>query len=244
MEKADQNFPILSILEKNVNNNKLNKLEFPLMDRSLDFWLEDFFRRSQREDPEFARILTQFEGMPAQDLPEEPAIPEVKKVFHSPKHGLSAHAFTAANETTQISINGKGILQDGDEYTEVHFTPGNRIRFNRSNMTDSIDKGIKGLVDLVAAIEKGDVDLPPVFIGDTNLNMALASQRLGFKIADSCLNPDGTINRKRNKFVVVGRFEDIRQKLTEFIQKGLDKKIAERAARGVAKRMGHQLQPA
>lgn len=245
-----QNKEIISIID----NGRFNKKNIPLdillknqnfeedpksllLNISLDNHLANLLRSSQGEDPDFARILGQFERRPTQNLPAQPATIEDRKNTFRSQYGLTV--YTDMFIEMDVLVNGQAVLQKGNEYTSVDFMPGHRARLDRSRMTDSMDKGIKGLVELIAAIERGDVVLAPVFVGTTNLNMALISQRLGFRIADSCRKPDGTIDKGKDQFTVVGRLEDIKQKLTEFIQKGLDQKVAQRAVRTKP-----QLQPA
>ena len=109
--------------------------------------------------------------------------------------------------------------------------PGGRIQLDRSKITDSLTKGVRGLAELLDAIDQGRFSATEVFQGQTNINMALIAQRLGFKIADSCRTPDGNINRDLTSFTIVGRLSDIRQKVEEFKQSNIQQKLEARAQR-------------
>lgn len=127
-------------------------------------------------------------------------------------------------------MHGEEVIFD-NECTAVNFMPGKRQRRDPSKITESLAAGIRGIVELLDAINRGVVRVAPVFIGSTNINMALIAQRLGFTIADKCRTPDGKINRSLTKFTIVGRLDDIRRKVGEFEKSKIYEKLLDRAER-------------
>src|SRR5947207_1798430 len=109
--------------------------------------------------------------------------------------------------------------------------PSGRSSFDPKKMTDSLANGIKGIIEMIDAIDRGDIDLPTVFIGDTNINMALVAQRLGFTIADNCRDAEGNIDKSLPMFTIVGKLQDIRTKVEEFRRQGRDARIMRRSQR-------------
>lgn len=160
-------------------------------------------------------------------------LPEVsgldrKKRFSSTT-GLSASVVSSTG--TILTVRGETVTFPDNRYTMVNFIPGGRTHLDASKMTDSLVKGISGIKELVGAIDSGDAQLEPIFVGVTNINMALIAQRLGFTIADECRKPDGTINETLSRFTVVGNLADIRQKIKHFEELGASQRIASRAQR-------------
>ena len=208
--------------------NKKN-YESNIIDHRLDSYIRDLFRESQRDgqfNQDLDRIIRQPALIPRQLLPE------------AGRSGFLLHGFYATSSQAigfplmggELKVDGERISID-KRFTRIDFMPEGRTRREASKITNSMANAIKGLTGLVAAIDSREFDLEPVFVGTTNINMALISQRLGFKIVDSCRNPDGTIDRSKTRFTVVGRLEDIRQKLVEFVQSGLDQRVLQRDAR-------------
>lgn len=70
-------------------------------------------------------------------------------------------------------------------------------------------------MELLEAIDQGRVAVPTLFIGETNINMALIAQRMGFVIVDQDRNPDGSINKDKTSFTVVGVLDQIRSKVAQ-----------------------------
>jgi hypothetical protein len=129
--------------------------------------------------------------------------------------GLKAQVFWQKNtEYQNLTVNGKKIIEN--TYTEIHFTPGKRNSFDPSKITDSLANGIQGLLDLLDFINQNKFEAESIFIGKTNINMALITRRLGFEIVDQCRTPKGEINRGLKEFTVVGRLDDIRIHVEEF----------------------------
>lgn len=205
-KKIQKNFFIEKIIEEKNLESKFTSRRF---DSFIATVLENIRRDSGGQD------TVQF------------ATTERKKTTFSSISGLSARVLESRGE--EITVDEKKLQIE--RYTQIDFTPGQRTRFDSTKVSDSLANGIKGLVELVAAIDKGEVVLEPIFIGETNIKMALISQRLGFRIADSCRLPNGQIDKSKERFTVVGRLEDIRQKLAEFAQKGLTERILNRDAR-------------
>ena len=210
--------------EENLKNFTKNKEEnlFNTLKR-------DLFRESQT-DSQFNQDLGRLIRQPTV-VPRQPLSEAGRSRFSL--HGLLAR-FSQAIELPHM---GRDLKVDEESvpidkgYTRIDFLPEERPRRYASKLTNSMANAIKGLTGLVAAIDAGEVDLEPVFVGTTNINMALISQRMGFKIVDSCRNSDGTIDKSRKEFTVVGRLGDVRQKLAEFAQSGLNQKILQRDAR-------------
>lgn len=168
-----------------------------------------------------ANILTK------RPLPEE----EKEEIFES--HGLYARNFGFAGRvfSSRIIVNGEKMLEENDPYTHIDFMPRGTQKPDSSKITNSIASGIKGLKELFAAVDKGEMSLSPVVVGTTNLKMAEISQRLGFTVVDSCRGQDGAIIKSMEKITVVGRLDDIRKKFAEFSQSELSKGILERDER-------------
>ena len=227
---------IKSFTKKN-EENLLNILKFEdkknyesnIIDHRLDRYVRDLFRESRTDgqfNQDLNRIIRQPVLIPRQLLPE------------AGRSGFFFHGFSATSlQAIGLPLMGGELKVDGERisidkrFTRIDFMPEGRTRREASKITNSMTNAIKGLTGLVAAIDSREFDLEPVFVGTTNINMALISQRLGFKIVDSCRNPDGTIDRSKTRFTVVGRLEDIRQKLVEFVQSGLDQRVLQRDAR-------------
>lgn len=151
-----------------------------------------------------------------------------KRVFASPT-GLIAFVFNGDGHAGTLTVNRERMVF-GD-HTDVHFTPHGRNSFHSSKITESLAEGIRGIVDLLSAIDQGRFEATPVFVGITNINMALIAQRLGFAIVDQDRNPNGSINRNLRFFTVVGKLEDIRARVAEFQKAGVDQKLANRSQR-------------
>lgn len=219
------------IEEKGIFNileiEKIKNYESNIIDGRLDGYVRDLFREN-RADVRFDEDLDRIRREQTRVLPIQLLPVTDKRAFSL--HGFSASSWQVIGLPLvggELKVDGERVLVD-NRYTRIDFMPEGRARRKASKITNSIASAIKGLTGVVAAIDAREVDLEPIFVGTTNVNMALISQRLGFKIIDSCRNPDGTIDKSRISFIVVGRLEDIRQKLSEFAQSGLDQRILQR----------------
>lgn len=235
IDKNDYKSSLKNIIEeKDISNifkieNKKN-YESNIIDDRLDSYVRDLFREN-RVDVRFDEDLDRIRREQTRVLPSQLLPVTDKRAFSL--HGFSASSLQVIGLPLmggELKVDGERVLVD-KRYTHIDFMPEGRARREASKITNSIASVIKGLTGLVAAIDAREVDLEPIFVGTTNINMALISQRLGFRIVDSCRNPDGTIDKSRTSFTVVGRLEDIRQKLSEFAQSGLDQKVLQRDTR-------------
>lgn len=205
----------------------LNLINFSILERpETNGRIDAFIQSILRDIPE---RRTAFPDLGSPDLGNLPPPERNKKRFSNDSTGLSA---TVWNDTGRLlTIQGKKVVFENGEYTEVDFTPSGRRRFIPSQMTDSLAKGVQGFMQMVEAIDNGEFVTAPVFVGSTNINMALIAQRLGFVIADDCRTPDGNINRDLKKFTVVGKLEDIKRRVEEFRRAGTEQKLAQRNQR-------------
>lgn len=166
---------------------------------------------------------------PVEPRPVEQPSEDTRRDFSS-STGLFVEVISPAYGYREITVNGKKVVFD-DEYTGIHFAPGDRNYFDPSRITESLADGIRGIVELLDAIDQGAVRVVPVFIGSTNINMALIAQRLGFTIADECRTPDGKINRAFINFTVIGKLDDIRRKVEEFKKSKIYDRLLNRTER-------------
>ncbi len=196
-------------------------LERENVDRRLDrFIIREGINR--RIPQEVDRVLP-LDNLPVPNL-------DPKRWFYSPT-GLHASVFVGY--TRSLTVDGeKMMLKD---YNYIHFTPEGRGHFNRSKMTKSLASGIQGVVELVDAVDQGRFEAAQVFVGMTNINMALIAQRLGFVIIDECRNQDGSINKNLSYFTVVGKLVDIRARVGEFKRAGVTQRLEQRNQRSQAK---------
>lgn len=190
-------------------------LEGEAVDRRVDEFIR---QRMRREIPQ--RVTR---PLPVPDLGP-------KRSFSSPT-GLRADKMRGYARS--LTVNGKAVLFE--DYNDIHFMPGGRAYFDSSRVTESLTKGIQGVVDLLDAVDQGEFEPASTFIGTTNINMALIAQRLGFVIIDECRNQDGSINKNSQQFTVVGELRDIRARVEEFKRAGIDQKLAQRNQRLRAK---------
>lgn len=229
-----------STLKIKIEGKSIENYESEIVNNRLDRFIVNTLREPL-EDPEFGGIVSQITRGPAGVLPTQPRVPEQRRTFVS-RYGLTATGSTNGADR-ELVVGGQTVLARGDKYTRVNFRPGGRLRLDTSKLTDSIANGIRGLTELIAAVDKGDVALDSTFVGITNINMALIAQRLGFRIVDACRSQNGEIDKSRDSFQIAGRLEDIRQKLAEFAQSGLSQRVLERQAR-LEQRPQQRLQPA
>lgn len=131
----------------------------------------------------------------------------------------------------RLTVDGKEVVFDGNKYTKIDFMPGDRAHFDAAKMTDSLVRGITGVIEFLAAVDEGRFEAAPVLMGTTNLNMALIAQRLGFSIVDQCRTPDGHIDKTLEKFTVVGKLDDVRTRIEKYRQEKSFKKLQERQLR-------------
>ena len=68
-------------------------------------------------------------------------------------------------------------------------------------------------------------------MGNTNLNMALIAQRLGFSIVDQCRTPDGHIDKDLKEYIVVGKLDDVRLRIEKYKREGTFEKVQSRHRR-------------
>lgn len=130
-----------------------------------------------------------------------------------------------------LTINGERVIFRNGECTKVHFEPRDRQRLVPSQMTDSLAKGIQGVTQLIEAIDSGEIAVSSVFVGTTNINMALIAQRLGFVIVDECKKPNGEIDRDLNAFTIVGKLEDMRSQVEKLKIADVEQKLTQRNQR-------------
>lgn len=147
-------------------------------------------------------------------------------IFYS-RFGLHANAI-GQTLLQNYSVGGKSF-EPGTEVTTIDFIPGRRGVFDPSKITDSLTYGIEGIVEMLAAIDAGTFKPDPMFVGVTNINMALMAQRLGFIIVDQCRTPDGKINKSLTQFTVVGHIDEIRKRVEELKKSGVDKRVIKRS---------------
>jgi hypothetical protein len=171
------------------------RLEQRTTDERLDVFIRDALLRRE--------VSLQALRRPFVDVQDVPA-GQIKKRFNSASGLYVATLDARFLPAEELTINGERVVIDNGEYSRIDFTPNGRTRFDAERMTDSLAKGIQGIIELLDAIGHGDVQLAPVFAGTTNINMALIAQRLGFKIVDSCRTADGNINKDLSEFIIVG----------------------------------------
>lgn len=243
--KENNLFPEI-LLKENFNNNKkrihreivsfeksylkkeiisLNRIgTLRLEEENVNRRLDDFIREGMgRRIPQGAN-----RPLPLNNL----RVPGSKTLFSS-STGLGALAYKGVVYPKHTTVNGEKMALE--DYADIHFTPEGRRHFNQSKMTESLTSGIQGIVELIEAIDQGKFEAVSMFVGHTNINMALIAQRLGFVIADQCRNPDGSINKNLRSFTVVGKLDDIRGRVEEFKRVGIDQKLAQRNQRLRAK---------
>lgn len=131
----------------------------------------------------------------------------------------------------ELSVNGEKVTLFKSGYTEVNFIPEGRVKIDQARITESLTRGIEGMIELIDAIDQGIFKAAPIFVGTTNINMALVAQRLGFVITDECRTADGNIDRGRSSFTVVGRLNDIRSRVEEFKRSGKYEQLTRRNER-------------
>lgn len=166
--------------------------------------------------------------LPLANLPVPDLAP--KRRFSSPT-GLRADK--VAGFAWTLTVNGEKVVFEN--YNDIHFMPEGRGHLDFSRITDSLTKGIQGVVELLDAIDQRRFDAASVFVGITNINMALIAQRLGFVIIDECRNQDGSINKNLAAFAVVGKLGDIRARVEEFKRAGVAQRLQQRNQRLQAK---------
>lgn len=214
--------PLKKNIEQKILLNRINPLilERPDVNERLDIFIRD---RIGGRIPQEANRPLLLDNLPVPDQ-------DSKKTFFS-STGLRASVSTGYTRT--LTVNGEKVALE--DYNDIHFTPERRHFFSPSKMTESLASGIQGVVGLIDAIDQGKFQAAPVFVGTTNINMALIAQRLGFVITDECRTPDGNINKNLRSFTVVGKLEDIRTRVEEFRRAGVAQKLEQRSQRLQAK---------
>lgn len=224
-------------LPKNTFKNlKIPSLEDNRRNRRVDRFILD--QIALEEDRRRLRRL-----LPPQMEPQvrvEPAIQRPEPQIHqlplpSRKDFISPTGFRASTHLGDLprtaTVKGQRVVLEDGKFTEIHFTPDRRNYFDRARMTDSLTKGIQGIMELLEAVDRGEFESAQLLVGVTNINMALIAQRLGFVIVDECRTPDGEIDRKSPGFGIVGKLEDIRTKVEEFKRAGTVEKLNKRSTR-------------
>lgn len=114
--------------------------------------------------------------------------------------------------------------------------PGERLTSDPKFRTESLFYSVEGLKQMIEAIRHNKVDLPPTFIGFTNVDMAKIAMRFGFKVVDSCLDNNSDIDISKPKIILVGNLEIIREKLEKFIKSDLYRKVKKRYFKEISKK--------
>lgn len=142
---------------------------------------------------------------------------------------ISSRLYPGETARVEGTIEGKPISFEDNQYSEIHFMP----LHGRSKMTENMLAGIRGILEMLDAIDQGKVNLPPTFVGRTNRHMATIAQRMGFVIIDQCKTPQGKVkselDRYTDRYTVVGKLEDIRKKVEEFRRFGANQILENRA---------------
>lgn len=213
---------------KNFEKNVLKKEIIPLLEinplrlerGNVNRRLDDFIIEGMnRRIPQGANRPLPLDNLPVPGL-------DPKKWFSS-SSGLWASIFKGVRR--DYTAHGEKVVLE--DYNNIHFTPEGRGHFDPSKMTKSLASGIQGIVELIDAVDQGRFEAAPVFVGTTNINMALIAQRLGFVIVDECRTSDGKINKNLRSFTVVGKLDDIRARVGEFKRAGVDQKLVQRSQR-------------
>lgn len=131
----------------------------------------------------------------------------------------------------RLTINSREVDFEGSRYTRIDFIPGDRAYFDAAKITDSLASGIVGLTEFLAAVDNGKFEAASVLMGNTNLNMALIAQRLGFSIVDQCRTPDGYIDQTLKEYTVVGKLDDVRTRIEKYRREGTLERVQARHQR-------------
>ena len=218
--------------EKNLETSlKTNQLDKILIKNINPIFLEEN-HINRRIDDFIIRNLPEIRPQP---LPQ--VLPEVSSTrsFRS-KTGFWADADIV--KTAGITVKGESF--DGRTMARIHFTPEGRGKAPQKvlpdgktvpdygKMSDSMIKGLAGISELIEAIDSGRFGQVEVLTGTTNINMALIAQRLGFRIVDQDRTLDGKIDKSKTFFTVMGRVENVREKLREYAESGRVERIKQR----------------
>ena len=166
-------------------------------------------------------------------------ISEIRRVAMSPadrrKRFMSSSGLIAdpnkSDPSEVITVGNNAVIPLGEIVTNIDFMPGGRTSKDPTMLTQSLAAGINGIVELLDAIDHGRNELPSVFVGHTNINMALIAQRIGFEITDQCRDQNGNIDRERTRFTVVGKLDNIRAKVEQFKQSAKYVRLQKRASK-------------
>lgn len=182
---------------------------------------------SEGEQIGFTKTASQrTEDVYAQQKTENQAGKDVPDHFYS--HGIGAVRLPLETHIREgETILGQVIDTPDGQCTSIHFLPGDRLTNERSAVTESLFLAVQGMQELVAAVERGRVNLPPVLVGETNPEMANIARRIGFEPVDSC-TANGKIDPSKPKIVLVGRFEEVKEKLKKFLESDIYTKIQDR----------------
>lgn len=233
-KERDSRLKIIKINEENLPNNfNFNSYEKKINKEFRNFNLEDN-RRNRRIDRVIGQLIDRPlpRVVPQIDGAEPRTLKGIASRYFSSLTGFTASAHDYGFPRT-MTIEGQEVMFEDDKqgYTEIHFTPDSRVHFDPSKMTDSLAQGIQGVIEMVEAVDKGKFNPAQLFVGVTNINMALVAQRMGFVIVDECRTSDGKINKDLQTYTVVGKLGDIRAKVEEFKTKGIQGKLHQRGQR-------------
>lgn len=152
--------------------------------------------------------------------------------FESPSTGFVAQVYYQNNtEYQNLTINGKAIISNHGTFTEIHFAPEGRESVDHKKITDSLFKGLEGVMELLEAINQKKFRATSIFIGSTNIRMALATQRLGFVLTDQCYNSNGEINEALKEFKIIGNLNEIKKRIEEIKESNINSKLEQRNQR-------------
>lgn len=146
-------------------------------------------------------------------------IPNMSTVgeFNSSSGDLKAGVYLQKHTRYEyLTINRRRIIDANGVFTRIGFAPEEREHFDPKKTTNSLIKGIKGIIELLEAVDQKQFKPAEIFIGITNMKMASISQRLGFKIADQCYDSNGKINKDMKKIIIIGNLNEIRKNIEEF----------------------------
>ena len=120
----------------------------------------------------------------------------------------------------------------------MHFTPV-ESHYIWGTKTLTIARGIETMNNFFEFLESQNNITPEYLYGSTNERMAKFAQRLGFKIISTREN-DYSSNRPKNigtkSFVVIGKTEEIKQKLAEYNERySTSSKLMHRASKELKK---------
>lgn len=202
-----------------VDNPTLNPIGL-LEELSTEENIDRFIRRI------FAPYAAQ---QPRPDITWQPiALPPSAREEFTSSYGL---VVSVQSNNPRLTISGDEVIFGEGEHTRIDFTPDGRTFRDAKKITESLMAGINGIAELVDAIEGGKVAVAPVFVGRTNIHMAVIAQRLGFTVVDECKTESGEVNQDLAVFTVVGKLGEIRRRVNEFKQSQAYERLQKRDIR-------------